>query len=84
MNEEQKHSMLIHFNDGSKKLLEFSAPVADNDANLGAVGERFFRYAAALRACGRPRRPPLQAARIAIRGGHPPRGARRRGRAPRG
>jgi hypothetical protein len=26
--------MLIHFNDGSKKLLEFSAPVADNDANL--------------------------------------------------
>ena len=29
MNEEQKHSMLIHFNDGSKKLLEFSAPVAD-------------------------------------------------------
>jgi len=36
MNEERKRSMLIHFNDGSKKLLEFSAPVADGDANLAA------------------------------------------------
>ena len=36
MNQEQKRSMLIHFNDGSKKLLEFSAPVADGDANLAA------------------------------------------------
>ena len=31
-----KRSMLIHFNDGSKKLLEFAAPVADGDANLAA------------------------------------------------
>ncbi len=36
MNDEQKRTMLIHFNDGSKKLLEFSAPVADSDANLVA------------------------------------------------
>ena len=36
MNEEQKRSLLIHFNDGSKKLLEFSAPVVDNDDNLAA------------------------------------------------
>jgi len=27
MNETQKRSMIIHFNDGSKKLLEFPAPV---------------------------------------------------------
>jgi hypothetical protein len=26
--------MLIHFNDGSKKLVEFPTPVADGDANL--------------------------------------------------
>jgi hypothetical protein len=36
MNESRKRSMLIHFNDGSKKLLEFPAPVPDGDANLGA------------------------------------------------
>ena len=36
MNEQRKRSMLIHFNDGSKKLLDFSAPVADGDANLAA------------------------------------------------
>jgi len=36
VNEECKRSMLIHFNDGSKKLLAFSAPVADADANLVA------------------------------------------------
>jgi hypothetical protein len=36
MNDKQKRSMLIHFNDGSKKLLEFPAPVADSDANLTA------------------------------------------------
>lgn len=36
MNEEGKRSMLIHFNDGSKRLFEFPAPVADSDANLVA------------------------------------------------
>ena len=28
--------MLIHFSDGSKKLIEFPAPVADGDANLAS------------------------------------------------
>jgi len=36
MNEKQKHSMIIHFNDGSKKLFEFPTPVPDSDANLTA------------------------------------------------
>ena len=36
MNARQKRTMIIHFNDGSKKLLEFPAPVADGDANLAA------------------------------------------------
>ena len=36
MNEKHKRSMIIHFNDGSKKLLEFPAPVPDSDANLAA------------------------------------------------
>lgn len=36
MNEKQKRSMIIHFNDGSKKLLEFPAPVPDSDANVAA------------------------------------------------
>jgi hypothetical protein len=36
MNEKQKRSMIIHFNDGSKKLLEFPTPVPDSDANLAA------------------------------------------------
>ena len=36
MNEKQKRSMIIHFNDGSKKLLEFPTPVPDSDANLTA------------------------------------------------
>lgn len=34
MNEKQERTMIIHFNDGSKKLFEFPAPVADTDANL--------------------------------------------------
>jgi len=36
MNDKQKRSMIIHFNDGSKKLFEFPAPVSDGDANLAA------------------------------------------------
>ena len=28
--------MIIHFNDGSEKLLEFPTPVPDSDANLAA------------------------------------------------
>jgi hypothetical protein len=36
MNEEHKRTMIIHFNDGSKKLVEFPAPVADSDACLAA------------------------------------------------
>jgi hypothetical protein len=36
MDAKQKRSMLIHFNDGSKKLLEFPAPVSDSDVNLAA------------------------------------------------
>ena len=36
MNDKQKRSMLIHFNDGSNRLFEFPAPVADSDANLAA------------------------------------------------
>jgi hypothetical protein len=32
MDEKQKRSMIIHFNDGSKKLLEFPQQVADSDA----------------------------------------------------
>jgi hypothetical protein len=36
MNEKHKRSMIIHFNDGSKKVLGFPAPVPDSDANLAA------------------------------------------------
>ena len=36
MNEKQRRSMIIHFNDGSKKLLEFPTPVLDSDPNLTA------------------------------------------------
>jgi len=36
MDEKPKRSMIIHFNDGSKKLLEFPAPVPDSDVNLTA------------------------------------------------
>ena len=40
MDDTKKRSMLIHFNDGSKKLVEFPAPVSDGDANLAArLGE---------------------------------------------
>ena len=40
MNQQPKRSMLIHFNDGSKRLVEFPAPVADDDVNLAArIGE---------------------------------------------
>ena len=34
MNESQKRSMIIHFNDGSKKRLVFPTPVPDSDVNL--------------------------------------------------
>jgi hypothetical protein len=34
MNEKQRRSMIIHFNDGSTKLLEFPAPAPDGDARL--------------------------------------------------
>jgi hypothetical protein len=36
MNENQERSMIIHFNDGSKKLLEFPTPVPDSDASLAS------------------------------------------------
>ena len=36
MTDKQRRSMIIHFNDGSKKLLEFPTPVSDSDANLAA------------------------------------------------
>ena len=36
MNEKQNRSMIIHFNDGLKKLREFPTPVPDSDANLAA------------------------------------------------
>ena len=36
MNERQNRTMIIHFNDGSKKRFEFPTPVADSDANLAA------------------------------------------------
>jgi hypothetical protein len=36
MSEKQNCSMIIHFNDGSKKLLAFPDPVPDSDANLTA------------------------------------------------
>ena len=36
MNVKQERSMTIHFNDGSKKLFVFPAPVPDSDANLAA------------------------------------------------
>jgi hypothetical protein len=36
MNEKQKRSMIIHFNDGSQKVLAFPTPVPDSDANLAA------------------------------------------------
>ena len=35
MNNKQKRTTIIHFNDGSKKLFEFPTPVDDSDANLG-------------------------------------------------
>jgi hypothetical protein len=34
MYEKQKRSMTIHFNDGSKMLLQFPTPVPDDDVNL--------------------------------------------------
>ena len=36
MNEKRDRSMVIHFNDGSQKRLDFPAPVADSDGNLVA------------------------------------------------
>jgi hypothetical protein len=36
MNEKDKRTMIIHFSDGSKKLFEFPAPVADSDATLAS------------------------------------------------
>lgn len=36
MNPKAKHSMIIHFNDGSKKLFEFPTPVPDSDVNVTA------------------------------------------------
>ena len=36
MNEKQKRTMIIHFNDGSKKLVAFPDPVPDSDVNLAA------------------------------------------------
>ena len=36
MDEKQKRGMLIHFMDGSKKLLEFPQQVADSDATAAA------------------------------------------------
>ena len=36
MNTKHKSTMLIHFNDGSKKLFEFPAPVPEGDANLAS------------------------------------------------
>ena len=36
MNDKQKRSMIIHFNDGSNRLIEFPAPLPDGDANLAA------------------------------------------------
>ena len=36
MNEKQKRSMIIHFIDGSKKVLEFPQQVADGDASASA------------------------------------------------
>ena len=29
MNDKQKRNMIVHFNDGSKRLFEFPSPVAD-------------------------------------------------------
>ena len=34
MKDKQRHRMIIHFNDGSRKLIEFPAPVSDSDVNL--------------------------------------------------
>ena len=36
MNGKQKRSMIVHFNDGSKKVVGFPTPVPDSDANLAA------------------------------------------------
>jgi len=36
MNEKQKRSMIIHFTDGTKKVLEFPQQVADGDASASA------------------------------------------------
>ena len=36
MAETPKRGMIIHFTDGSKKLLQFPTPVPDSDANLAA------------------------------------------------
>jgi len=36
MDEKQKRSMIIHFIDGSKKVLEFPQQVADSDASASA------------------------------------------------
>ena len=36
MNARIQRTMIIHFNDGSNRLFEFPAPVADSDANLAA------------------------------------------------
>ena len=36
MNQNQKRTMSIHFNDGSSKLFEFPTPVADSDHSLAS------------------------------------------------
>jgi hypothetical protein len=36
MNENKKRSMIIRFNDGSKRQLDFPTPVPDSAANLAA------------------------------------------------
>lgn len=37
MDEKQKRSMVIHFTDGSKKVLEFPPQAAAGDANVAAL-----------------------------------------------
>lgn len=34
MNDREKRGMIIHFTDGSKKVLEFPPQLADNDASM--------------------------------------------------
>jgi hypothetical protein len=41
MSDNEKRGMIIHFTDGTKKVLEFPAQIADSDASMAAKLKEF-------------------------------------------